>query len=266
MKKGKPFLEIFASAVHEDYRFPILELFAFLYTLGTFGFAAIASLSGVGAKADDMWIFMLISSLMGTPLFVFLISIFKNIAYGLGGDLEKGTIQTLLSYPLKRRSMLTAKLLSALGVSALLFFGIQLTALLIIAPATILPNIGIVLLTYTANFGYVLLLSAIILLVTLLVKKGGIGLVMGIVVYFAINISTALITFVAIATGSNLPLQIISMLNPGTALSAYFGFLFSGVSWTPGLIEAALYVLCNYVITVALFSIVYVYFSRRLSI
>jgi len=39
MGKGKPFLEVLASAMHEDFRFPFLELFAFLYTLGTFALA-----------------------------------------------------------------------------------------------------------------------------------------------------------------------------------------------------------------------------------
>ena len=39
MGKGKPFLEVLSSAIHEDYRFPFLELFAFLYTLGTFALA-----------------------------------------------------------------------------------------------------------------------------------------------------------------------------------------------------------------------------------
>lgn len=34
MKRGKPFLEVFASAVHEDYRFPILELFVFFLRFG----------------------------------------------------------------------------------------------------------------------------------------------------------------------------------------------------------------------------------------
>jgi len=266
MKKGKPFLEIFASAVHEDYRFPILELFAFLYALGTFGFAATALISGTGITTDEKWIFMLISTLMGTPLFVFLISIFKNIAYGLGADLEKGTIQTLLSYPLKRRNMLTAKLLSALGVSTLLFFGIQLTALLVIAPGAILPNVSAVLLTYIANFGYVLLLSAIILLITLFVKKGGIGLVIGIVAYFAIGIIDQIMLFVSVATGSSLPFQIVALLNPATALTAYYGFIPLNINWAPTLLEAALYVVCNYVIIAVLFSLAYLYFSRRLSI
>ena len=203
---------------------------------------------------------------MSISLFIFLILVFKNIAYGLSGDLEKGTIQTPLSYPLKRRSILTAKLLSALGVSFLLFFGIQLTALVIIAPSAILPNIGIVLLTYIANFGYVLFLTAIILLVALFIKRGVISLIVGIVVYFALGIITSIISFVASVTGSVTSLQIIALLNPSTALTAHYGFIPAGISWVPTLTEASFYVIGNYVIIASLFFLAYYYFSRRLNI
>lgn len=262
MKKGKPFLEIFASAVHEDYRFPILELFAFLYALGTFA----SGVGGVSLTSDETLVFMLISNLMSISLFIFLILVFKNIAYGLSSGLEKGTVQTPLSYPLKRRSILTAKLLSALGVSFLLFFGIQLTALVIIAPSAILPNIGIVLLTYIANFGYVLFLTAIILLVALFIKRGVISLIVGIVVYFALGIITSIISFVASVTGSVTSLQIIALLNPSTALTAHYGFIPAGISWVPTLTEVSFYVIGNYVIIASLFFLAYYYFSRRLDI
>ncbi len=262
MKKGKPFLEIFASAVHQYYKFPILELFAFLFALGTFA----SGLRGFSLTSDGTLVFMLISKLMSISLFIFLVLVFKNVAYGLSGDLERGTIQTSLSYPLRRRDILTAKLLSALGVSFLLFFGIQLTALVVIAPGAILPNIGIVLLTYIANFGYVLFLTAIILLVALFIKRGVISLIVGIVVYFALGIITSIISSVASVTGSATLLQIIALLNPSTALTAHFGFTPGGISWVPTLIEASFYVIGNYVIIASLFFLAYYYFSRRLNI
>lgn len=112
-KKGSAFLEIFASTLQQDYRFPILEIFAFLYTLGTFIFVSFGRISGV---MDERTAFQLVTSLMGLPMFIFIILIFKNIAYGLGNDLEKGTIQTFFSYPLKRRSILTAKLFQHSGL------------------------------------------------------------------------------------------------------------------------------------------------------
>jgi ABC-type transport system involved in multi-copper enzyme maturation permease subunit len=271
-KKGRPFLEIFASAVYEDYRFPTLELFAFLYALGTFAFVNINNILTTFPKlSQDGIAFVTISSLMGTSLFIFLILVFKNVAYGLGGDLEKGIIQTFLSYPLKRRNILTAKLLSAVGIAALLFFGVQLSALLILAPGIILPNIGTMLFAYLADFGYVLLLTAIILLTTLIIKKGGIALIMGIVVYFAFGIATEILLRVVVPiTGSIWPIQVVALLNPSTALTAYYGLMQSSSSaqfvWSPTLTETAAYVIGNYVIVASLFFLAYYYFSRRLSI
>jgi len=264
MKKGKPFLEIFASAVHEDYRFPILEIFAFLYALGTFAFAGFS----IGSSGpEEIVIYGLISSIMGMPLFIFLILVFKNIAYGLGGDIERGTIQTYLSYPLKRRSILTAKLLSALGIALLLFFGVQLFALFVLAPGMILPNIHMVLLTYVAHCGYIFFFTGIILLVTMFIKKGGSALIVGVILYFALSIATSIVLFIAWMTGSILPIQIVALLNPSTALSAYYRIQpFDVIDWAPTLTEATLYVVGNYVIIASLFFIAYYYFSRRLSI
>lgn len=263
MKEDKSFLELFASAVHKDYKFPIFELFAFLYALGTFGFAV--TTVGISVTPDEKWIFMLISTLMETPLYVFFISVFKNIAYGLGNDLEKGKIQSLLSYPLKRRNILTAKLLSAVGIMLLLFFGVQLFALLIVAPSMILPNIATVLLTYVADVGYALLLTALILLITLFVKRGWVSLIICAVVYLTIGVSTQIVLFFASATGSTLLLQILALLNPSTALLAHYGFAPQNINWAPTLTEAASFTLGNYLIIVSLFLLAYYYFSRRLS-
>lgn len=94
--KGRPFLEVFASALNEDYRFPILEIFAFLYALGTF---AITGVTTQFAQSGEAYVYGLINSLSGFPLFIFIILVFKNVAYGLGSDLEKGVIQTFFSYP-----------------------------------------------------------------------------------------------------------------------------------------------------------------------
>jgi hypothetical protein len=88
--KGKPFLEILAASIHEDFRFPILEVFAFLYAISTFVLVQIGggyTLSIAGS--EESLAYSLVSIQMGTPLFIFLILIFKNVAYGFGSDLEK---------------------------------------------------------------------------------------------------------------------------------------------------------------------------------
>jgi ABC-type transport system involved in multi-copper enzyme maturation permease subunit len=145
--KGRPFLEVLSSALHEDYRVPILEIFALLYVVGTFAFA---SFGGVGAAqgmaSGETVAYRLTTSLLGANsgmsivLFILVLVILKNIAYGLGKDLEKGVIQTYFSYPLKRHQLLSAKLISALVVSIALFLGIQISAFYILAPTLYPPT------------------------------------------------------------------------------------------------------------------------------
>jgi ABC-type transport system involved in multi-copper enzyme maturation permease subunit len=271
MGKGKPFLEVLASAIHEDYRFPFLELFAFLYALGTFVLANFTVGIYSQIATNEAVAYAVTTSLIGGSLIVFIILIFKNVAYGLGNELEKGIIQTYFSYPLKRRGILTAKLLSALGVALLLFLGIQISAFYILAPDIVLPQFSTIILTYAANLSYPLFISAIMLLMTLKLRRGGIGLVVGIVLYFAMSIVSSIAFFVAAATESALGLQIISVIAPTYALQYYYGGLagvaeFSSVSWTPTLSETMLYVGGSYVIVASLFVIGYVYFSRRLNL
>jgi ABC-type transport system involved in multi-copper enzyme maturation permease subunit len=268
-RKGKPFLEILSSAIHEDYRFPILEVFAFLYALGTFALASFGSiLSSQGAASGEAVAYQLTSSLLGIPLFIFVILIFKNIAYGLGSDLEKGIIQTYFSYPLKRRGILTAKLLSAIGVSVVLFLGIQISALYILAPDIVVPHFGTVLLTYIANLSYPLIITGILLLVTMIIKRGGLTLVVGIVLYFALSIVSGIVYFIAYAAKSTLLLQVFSVLSPQTALQQYYspGLVFLTEFWTPSFLDVLLSVGASYAIVAVLFFVNYYYFSRRLNL
>jgi len=271
MGKGKPFLEVLASAIHEDFRFPFLELFAFFYALGTFALASFTAILSAQITTNEAVAYSVTNSLISGSLIVFFILILKNVAYGLGSDLEKGIIQTYFSYPLRRRGILTAKLISAIGVSLLLFLGIQISALYILAPDIVLPQFGTVILTYVANLSYPLLIAALMLLMTLKLRRGGIGLVVGIVLYFAMSIVSSLAFFVALATKSAIGLQIISVISPSYALQYYYGGLasvpeFSSVPWTPTLSETMLYVGGSYVIVAALFILGYIYFSRRLNL
>jgi ABC-type transport system involved in multi-copper enzyme maturation permease subunit len=268
-RKGKPFLEILSSAIHEDYRFPILEVFAFLYALGTFALSSFGSiLTSQGTASGEAVAYQLTSSLLGVPLFIFVILIFKNIAYGLGSDLEKGIIQTYLSYPLKRRGILTAKLMSALGVSVILFLGIQISALYILAPDVILPHFSTVLLTYIASLSYPLIITGILLLITMILKRGGLTLVVGIVLYFALSIVSGIVFFIAYATKSTLLLQAFSVLSPQTALQQYYssGSVFLTEFWAPTFPDVLLCVGASYALVVVLFFVGYYYFSRRLSL
>jgi ABC-type transport system involved in multi-copper enzyme maturation permease subunit len=267
--KGRPFMEVLASALHEDYRFPILELFAFLYVLGAFALStAMTSLSSQASLTEEAVAYQFTTSILSLPLLIFVILIFKNIAYGLGSDLEKGIIQTYFSYPLKRRSILTAKLLSALGVSIVLFLVFQISALYIVAPGIVLPQLGTVLLTYVANFSYPLLIAGILLLLTFVIRRGGITLVVGIFLYLALSIASGIVSFFAYATESPLILQIFSFLSPGTALGAYYSSALNPLTafWEPTFTEVAISMVGSYAIVAVVFFIGYYYFSRRLNL
>ena len=212
------------------------------------------------------------SSALSTLLFIFIILIFKNIAYGLGSDLEKGTAQTYLSYPLKRRSILSAKLLSALGVSLMLFLGVQILSLYILAPDVVTPQFGTVLLTYASSLCYPLLIAGIILLLTLILRRGGSALVLGIILYFVLEIIQNLITPITTAAQlsefGTLSLQIMSVFSPNFALARYYQFYGqTGIHvWVPTAAGVVACVGAGYAIVASIFAVAYFYVSRRMSL
>ncbi|MEM2463579.1 MAG: hypothetical protein QXY07_02725 [Candidatus Bathyarchaeia archaeon] len=264
--EGKPFLEVLASAINEDYRFPILEIFVFLYALGTFALASFVGALSTTGVSNEAVAYSLTASVLGTPLFVFLILVFKNLAYGFGSDIEKGIIQTYLSYPLRRHQILSAKLLSAVGLSLLILLSIQIPALYLLAPDVIAGFFGTVLLTYAASLSPVLFISGIILLATLFIRRGGLSLVFGIILYFALSIVSSIMTFMAFATKSAVPLKVISIFYPNTVLNLFYHMQFlPGMEqvWTPTFLEVALYLGASYTITAFVFSLSYIYFCRR---
>lgn len=264
MKEGRPFLEVLGSVVHEDYRLPMLELFVFLFALGQFVFVDLNVAPSM--RSNELVLYWLATSATGTTLLVFMVLIFKNIAYGFSNDIERGTLQTYLSYPLGRKRILTAKLLSAIGVAVLLFLGIQTVALLIQAPDLILPNVGLILLLYATNLSYVLLVTSIILLFALFIKRGVPVLVIGIAIYLIIGIVTSIALLFASIGGSATLVQAVALVNPSTALSAHYGYAPENVVWSPSFTEVSYYVAVNYAVIAALFLLAYYYFSRRLDV
>lgn len=267
MGKGRPFLEIFAAALNEDYRFPLLEVFAFLYAVGTI---AILGLAGAFGSPSEGLAYGLITLMTGFPLFIFIILIFKNIAYGLGNDIEKGVVQTLLSYPLTRRSVLTAKLLSALGLSVLLFLSLQIFALEAFMPSVVYKYSGIVFLSYAAILSPAFLIAGIVLLLALFLRRGGLALVIGIVLYFAFSIISSFVTIFSVF-GSDAALRAFGLIYPTLILGRHFLTPVSPFSpmasqWVPTLSEVLAYVGGAYLITAVVFLFAYVYFDRRFGI
>jgi ABC-type transport system involved in multi-copper enzyme maturation permease subunit len=271
-KKGKPFLEVLSATLHEDFRFPVLEVFAFLYVLGTFALASFGVISTVPLTNLRAYsAFSLVNSIAGVTSFstlILLVLVLKNVAYGFGSDLERGTIQSYLTYPLKRRSVLTAKLVSALGVSLLLFVTVQTTALYIIAPQIVLSYFGTVVLSYLANFAYFLIVICITILLTMIVKKGAVTLIFGVILYFGLYISVSFASAISFASHSALALQIVSCFAPNNALGLYLSSNSLSIRsiWVPSYGDVLSFIIVSYAIVVALLALSYYYFSRRLNL
>jgi hypothetical protein len=124
-----------------------------------------------------------------------------------------------------------------------------------------------VLLTYAASLSYPLLIAGIMLLVTFFLRRGGLTLIIGIVLYFAMGIISSIVMFVSYATESPLALQIISVISPNTVLAQYYSYgPFGSELWTPTFSEVLLYIGASYMIVAFLFFLGYLYFSRKLGL
>jgi len=266
MAKGKPFLEILASSLHGDYKFPVLELLAFLFMLSSLLFAY--SGHEPPGTPEELAVMNLSKSLLGLPLFILVMLLLKNVTTGIGSDLERGTIQTILVYPLRRRSILTAKLFSAVLVAVLLFLGIQITALWILAPDMVSANPTAVFLTYVAHVSPTLLIAGLTLLFSLILRKGSAAFVVGLMMFFIVTMLASLVSFASQAMDSVFLWQLYSLINPSEALHYHYVSLspYGPHFWSPVLSEVLLYVGASYAITSFLFVLSYLYFCRRLSV
>ncbi|MEM2110522.1 MAG: hypothetical protein QXX08_01430 [Candidatus Bathyarchaeia archaeon] len=159
-------------------------------------------------------------------------------------------------------------------MALVLFLGIQLLALFVLAPDIIREYFYTVLLTYLANLSSALLIAGFVLLIALVLKRGGLALVIGIVLYFALGIIGSMATFLS-STGSDIPLKVYAVISPSVALGRYYArYYYAGAGsispftpteiWVPSFSEVLLYIGAAYSLVAFVFLIGYVYFDRRL--
>ncbi len=279
MPKKRAFMEVLAISLSEDCRFPVLEFFTFLYVVATIFFSNMNFGSGSVVlfqfiKTDEALTFSIIKGLTGFPIFFLLLLITKNIAFGLGNDLERGTMQTFLSYPLTRRMLLTAKLVSSVGVEILLFLGIQVCVLYIMAPYLVSMYVPTIILAYVAALCFPLFITGVALLLSLVLKKGSWGLMISIIMQFAMQILTTIASYLNTAS-SEIIVKISSVINPIIALDRYYmsspqhfvqEYFFENNIWSPSFSEAIYYIGAGYVLVLFIFLVAYFYFERRLEI
>ena len=261
----KAFHEVFTSVLLGDHRFPLLEISFFIYILGSFVFFNSTAIQNLAIGSEGA-VYRLIQALTGTTFYILMILMLKGIAYGLGNDLEKGVIQTLLTYPLKRRSILTARLVSSIGLSILSFLGAQIFALLVLIPDMVWTQIGTFLLCYIAILGYPLLLISIVLLLTLRLKKGGVAFAVGILLYFASTLVYSLLPY----ANSRLFLDVLTLFVPQLALMRYYlepyMMMIPEEIWRLGCFEAFSWIGASYTLIILVFATAYLYFETRLEI
>ncbi len=260
-RKRTPFLQMLTIFLCQDFRFPIPEALFFVFTLSVFFFASLGSDTSEANVA-----FGYVSVVTVAPLLILMVLIWRNVSSGLGGDFEKGIMQTYLTYPLGRGRLYLARLVSSVGVTYALFAVSQFLAIVVVAPAFLARQAQTFLLAYAAAFGTPLLITALVLLTAVASKQAGLPLMMGVFSYLMVGLLVSLWVGIAQLYNNYVLLGALFILNPFTPLSEYFngvGYNFGGVLiQPPTLAVAESFVFVNYVLTVALFVAGYVWFTR----
>ena len=258
--------------LRQDYHFPILEIFAFLFLVG------ILLTSSLPAGYDETYIASNYfgSGVASLPILVFMILVWKNISFGLGGDLEKGVMQTFLTYPLKRLRILGARLLSSVGIALAVLTLAELVVLLATMPVFAIRQASTLALNYLAALALPILITAVVIAVCVFTKTSGLPLVVGLAFYFAAGLFLQFFVGYAVQTENSALLAATYLLNPGVAFQGYYshftcgppsqGFV-CGATWgTPGLGAAGAYLVGNYFISIVLLLISALWFERRLEV
>ncbi len=265
-RRPTPFLQMLTVFLRQDFRFPILETFAFLFVLSGFFFGVFSDYTSETALA-----FGYVSAATEVTLLIFMVLIWRNVSAGLGAELEKGVMQTYFTYPLSRGRLYAARLLSSVGVPYAVFIACQLLAIAVVAPAFLVRQGPTFWLGYAADFGTPLLVTALVLLVAVLAKQGGLALVAGVFSYFVVWLFLPLLVGLAQLYNNYFAIGVIYVLNPFAPVQAYFNSLSGNCydclitqqNYTPTLASAQLFVLTSYLLTAAIFAAGYFWFTRE---
>ncbi len=273
-EKGSPLLEMFSIFLRQDYHFPLLEVFAFLFL------TSILLVSSLQGGYNETYIaYSYFGVALSLPVLVFMILVWKNISFGLGGDLEKGVMQTFLTYPLGRLKMLGARLLSSVGVALGILSLAELSVLLIAMPAFAVRQASTLVLNYLAVLALPVLITMVVLLVTVLAKNSGLPLAAGLVFYFVAGLFLQFFVGYATQTENSALLAATYLLNPALAFQNYYNFFFNGPPVQSGVISippstwgvpdfgtAAAYLVGNYLVSLVLLLLSTLWFTRRLEV
>ena len=261
-KKGRSsaFTELLSIFLHLDHRLPVLEASAFLFFSCVLLFSSVSS-----GDAYSAFSYMAGPGGLSLTSLILVVLILKNMASGWGGDFEKGTIQTFLTYPLSRGKAFLARLVSSLLVPLGLLTLAQFSVVFLIAPSFALAHFGGLLLGYLTALTTPLLIAALVVLAVLWAKSGGVPFVLGLVAYFVMLIFTAFLLSMGYSAGNNNLIWAIFFLNPVYAFLSYFGnpagFAYNAP--VPTYAQAVGLLAGNLLLSLALLTIGALLFARR---
>jgi len=265
---SKPFSRMFLIFADQDYKFPTPEIFAALLVLtilltGSLNSYAIISPSGLAIAYSYAQLVAPITVL------VFMIIIVKNVSIGFGGDLEKGTIQTYLGYPLSRNRILMARLLSSVGIALLLLVLIQFTVLFMLAPAFFISNLSMFSLVYLGVIGNALLITSVMLLIVSLTRQGTASVMTGLLLYLLFGFLPGMLTSYFSFNDSYAGLVAALIFNPVGSFQPYYWTANNTrhvLLWAPSFWNVVSVIATNYALTAIVTGFCFLYFSRRLEV
>ena len=264
-KPGAAFRELLSLFLYTDNRFPFFEATAFLLVACALLFGQIPSNSDAGA-----FTFTAGFSGLSITTVIFLVVVLKNLASGFGGEFDKGTMQTLLNYPLGRGRLLLARLTSAVvlvvGLLAIVEFG---TAALI-SPTLVAQHFPMLMSGFLTSLSVPLLIAAVATLLVMVSKSGGVALAVGLTAYFGIVVLSAFLIQWGFSLQNRVAVLVVYLLNPAYSFMQYFGQgAYCGYPCflsPPSLEASAVILISNLVITLSIFALGALYFTRRLEV
>ncbi len=253
-------MEILALDLSLSYRFPLAEIYMALYTF----FLVIAAIprSPIPMGLATYFIYLYFSTLL--PKFITNILIARNIAFGFASEIEKGLLQTILTYPIKRADLFIIKILSCIIIPYLFFNSSLILATYILYPEVIAYFGFKIILFSLAVTGSCILFGALALAASIFIKRGGASLGIGIAIYFALEIISAAAMFFAGVSRRIEYTYVLFILNPLLALASHYVMQLPFI-WTPQLsfYEALGYLILHYLISISILTGLTIYFTRR---
>ncbi|MCS7385240.1 MAG: hypothetical protein NDF55_00675 [archaeon GB-1867-005] len=257
----KALLELLSIDLSSAYRFPMAELYAALYAFFLI-VSAIPHIGGIGGMTIFL-IYLYFSTVL--PKFITNILMAKNIAFGFAGEVEKGLMQTYLTYPLKRLDIFIVKILTCILIPFTYFTLTLLLASYLLYPEVFnLYGFQLLLLILSVT-GPCILFGAIVVAASLLIKRGGASLGMGVALYFAIAILEIAMLYFAGTTRRYEYQVALFILEPLFAFASHFGGSLLPFIHLPTLTfeESAVYLIAHYAISIGVLAAVALHFIRR---